>query len=100
MIKLKQQLKELFFTKEGWIGWSIANVLTSLPWAVPLIIGFILKDDRLYIVASAVWAFLISPLAPIWIPNVFIAIWIKNILLKRGRSTPEQRVDQKGRTNQ
>jgi len=83
--KLKQQLKELFLTAEGWIGWIVANVLTSLPWAVPLIYGFILKDNRGYIVAGSIWTFMMLPVTPFWILNVIIAVFVKNVLLKRKR---------------
>jgi hypothetical protein len=83
--KLKQQLKELFLTVEGWIGWIIANIVTSLPWAVPLIYGFVLKDSRAYIIAGSVWTFMMLPLTPFWILNVIIAVFVKNVLIKRKR---------------
>lgn len=99
MEKLKQQLKEIFLTKEGWAGWIVANIITSLPWAIPLALGFLLQNKNLYIAAGAVWAFIVNPVTPFWILNLFIAVGVKNMLLKKGRSTPEQRMDQKGRTN-
>lgn len=83
--KLKQQLKELFLTAEGWIGWIVANIITSLPWAVPLIYGFILKDNRGYIVAGSIWTFMMLPVTPFWILNVIIAVFVKNVLIKRKR---------------
>ena len=83
--KLKQQLKELFLTAEGWIGWIVANVLTSLPWAVPLIYGFILKDNRGYIIAGSIWTFMMLPVTPFWILNLIIAVFVKNVLIKRKR---------------
>jgi hypothetical protein len=100
MIKIKQQMKEMLLTKEGWIAWIIANIITSLPWFLPLAYGFVFKDQNGYYVAGAVYAFILAPFTPFWILNVIIAVWIKNMLFKKGRSIPEQRTDQKGRTNQ
>jgi hypothetical protein len=80
--KFKQSLKEMFLTKEGWISWIIANTITSLPWFLPLAYGFVFKDNTGYLVASAIYAFILLPLTPFWILNVIIAVWFKNILLK------------------
>ena len=80
--KLKQQLKELFLTKEGWAGWIVANIATSLPWLIPLVYGFILKDNNAYLIAGSIWTFIMLPITPFWILNVIIAVWVKNILLK------------------
>lgn len=80
--KLKQQLKELFLTKEGWAGWIVANIATSLPWILPLVYGFLFKDNNGYVIAGAIWTFMMLPLTPFWILNVIIAVWVKNILLK------------------
>lgn len=82
MEKLKQQLKELFLTKEGWLGWGIANIITSLPWAVPLTLGFILNSSRLQVIAASIWTFMMLPITPFWILNVIIAVFVKNIFLK------------------
>ena len=81
--KLKQSMKELFLTKEGWLSWFIANVITSLPWALPLIFGFILKNDALYTIAASVWAFMMLPLTPFWILNVIIAVFFTKLLTKK-----------------
>jgi hypothetical protein len=79
---LKVNLKKLFTTWQGLFSWFIANVITSLPWIIPLIYGFIFKDKNAYIVAGSTWAFLLSPLAPLWIVNVIIAIPINKFLTK------------------
>jgi hypothetical protein len=100
MKNIKQQMKEMLLTKEGWIAWIIANIITSLPWFLPLAYGFVFEDKKGYYAAAAVYAFILAPFTPFWILNVIIAVWIKNLLLKKGRSIPEQRTDQKGRTNQ
>ena len=71
--KAKILLKDLFLTKEGWLSWFIANVLTSLPWAIPLIYGFIFKDNNGYILAGSIWTFIMLPVTPFWALNVLIA---------------------------
>jgi hypothetical protein len=81
--KLKKTMKELFLTKEGWFSWFIANVITSLPWIFPLIYGFVFKDERAYVLATSIWAFLLTPFAPLWIPNVLIAVWFTKLLTKK-----------------
>jgi hypothetical protein len=79
----KKTLKELFLTKEGWISWIIANIITSVPWAAPLILGFILKNDALYSVAASIWAFIMLPITPFWILNVIIAVWFTKLFTKK-----------------
>ena len=83
--KAKALLKELFLTKEGWFSWLIANIITSLPWMIPLVYGFIFKDNRAYIIAGSVWTFMMLPITPFWILNVIIAVFVKNVLIKRKR---------------
>jgi len=80
---IKLQMKQLFLTKEGWLSWIIANIITSLPWAVPLILGFILKNDALYTIAGSVWAFVMLPITPFWILNVIIAVFFTKLLTKK-----------------
>ena len=79
----KKTLKELFLTKEGWIAWTIANIITSLPWVAPLILGFILKNDALYAIAASIWAFIMLPATPFWILNVIIAVWFTKLFTKK-----------------
>jgi hypothetical protein len=79
----KETLKHLFLTKEGWLSWFVANVITSLPWMLPLIYGFIFKEENAYILATSIWAFLLTPLAPLWIPNVFIALFLVEKVFKK-----------------
>jgi hypothetical protein len=76
MTKLKKQLKKLFLIKQGWAGWILANIITSMHWATPALLGVVFYDPKL------------------------ISVFIKNFLYKKERSIPEQRTDQKGRTNQ
>jgi hypothetical protein len=78
--KLKESLKQLITTPQGWFSWFIANIITSLPWIIPLIYGFIFKDENAYVLATAIWAFLLSPLAPLWIVNVIIALQINKYI--------------------
>lgn len=77
MQKFKVLLKELFLTKEGWISWLIANVVTSMPWFIPLALGFVLNMPNLYVVSGSIWTFLMLPLTPMWMVNVIIAIWLR-----------------------
>ena len=81
--KAKGLLKDLFLTKEGWISWAIANVLTSLPWAIPLIYGFIFKDNNGYILAGSIWTFIMLPITPFWILNVLIATFFVEKIFKK-----------------
>jgi hypothetical protein len=99
MKNIKKQLKELLTTWQGWTGWIIANLITSLHWAIPALLGVVFQDPRLYALSGTMWAIGMSPFIPLWLFNIVIGIWIKNLLLKRERSTPEQRMDQKGRTD-
>jgi hypothetical protein len=85
MNQLKNNLKQLLLTPQGWISWIIANVITSLPWAIPLIYGFVFKDNNAYIIAGSIWTFMMLPLTPFWIINIIIAVWFKNLLFKNKR---------------
>jgi hypothetical protein len=83
--KAKKEVKEILLTKEGWVGWIVANIITSLPWFLPLAYGFVFNDEKGYYVAGVVYAFILAPFTPFWILNVIIAIWFKNLLLKNKR---------------
>jgi len=83
--RLKKELKEMFLTPQGWIGWIIANIITSLPWAIPLVYGFVFKDNNGYVIAGSIWTFLMLPFTPAWAVNVAIAVPIKSLLLKNKR---------------
>ncbi len=85
LTKAKREVKEILLTKEGWIAWFIANVITSLHWMILTVIGFITKDPMWYAYAASAWAIGLSPLVPLIIPNIIISIWIKNLLLKNKR---------------
>ena len=77
MQKFKLLLKGMFLTKEGWISWVVANIITSLPWFLPLAYGFVFNDNRGYMAAAAVYAFILAPFTPFWILNVIIAVWFR-----------------------
>lgn len=72
-------------TPLGWLSWFIANVITSLPWIIPLLYGFVFKDNNGYVLAGSIWTFMMLPLTPFWILNLAVAIWIKNLLTKNKR---------------
>jgi hypothetical protein len=79
----KETIKHLFLTKEGWISWIIANTITSLPWFLPLAYGFVFQDERGYIAAAAVYAFILAPFTPFWILNVIIAVFFVEKVFKK-----------------
>jgi len=81
--KIKTLMKQLFLTKEGWIAWFLANVITSLPWFIPLAIGYVLDNARLYVVAGSIWTFMMLPITPFWILNVFIAVFLTRFFSKK-----------------
>jgi hypothetical protein len=83
--RFKIELKEILTTPEGWFSWFIANVITSLHWVIPTIIGFITKDTYWFTTAASLWAIGLSPFVPLFVFNIAIAIWFKNILLKNKR---------------
>jgi hypothetical protein len=85
ILKAKELLKELFLTWQGWLSWFIANIITSLPWILPLVYGFVFKDNNGYIIAGSVWTFIMLPVTPFWILNVIIATAIVKLLIKRKR---------------
>jgi hypothetical protein len=82
MEKLKQQLKMLIATPKGWLSWLVANVITSLPWVLPLVYGFVFKDNNGYVIAGAIWAFIMLPVTPYWMLNVVIAVFLRNKVIK------------------
>jgi hypothetical protein len=83
--KAKKEIKEILLTKQGWIAWFFANVITSLHWVVLTLIGFLTKDAKWFTYAASAWAIGLSPLIPLIIPNIVLAIWFKNLLLKNKR---------------
>lgn len=83
MKKLKVLLKELFLTKQGWLSWLIANVITSMVWFVPLFLGFILQNENLYAVSGAIWVFIMLPTTPMWAVNVIIAVWLRKSIFTK-----------------
>jgi hypothetical protein len=82
LTKAKKEVKEILLTKQGWVAWIVANIITSLPWFLPLAYGFVFNDEKGYYVAGVVYAFILAPFTPFWILNIMIAIPIKNYLLR------------------
>jgi len=81
--KAKSLLKDLFLTKEGWLSWFIANIITSLPWFFPLAYGYLFNDPRGYIWSASIWTFMMLPITPFWILNVFIATFFVKKVFKK-----------------
>jgi hypothetical protein len=79
---LKQQLKMLFATPQGWFSWFIANLITSSPWIITLVAGFLLKNPQLYAVSASIWTFYMLPVTPFWILNLAIAVFLRNKVIK------------------
>lgn len=82
-IKLKYILKNLFLTKEGWISWFIANTITTLPWLIPFVYGFIFNDSNAYIISASIWTFMILPFTPFWMINVLISVLCMKYIFKK-----------------
>jgi hypothetical protein len=82
LITTKNQLKLLFATPKGWLSWFIANVITSLPWILTFVAGFLLKNHRFYAVSASIWAFMMLPVTPFWILNALIALFLRNKIIK------------------
>ena len=81
--KAKILLKDLFLTWQGWLSWIIANIITSLPWFLPLVYGFVFQDERGYYTAAAFYAFILAPFTPFWIFNVLIATFFLEKVFKK-----------------
>lgn len=82
MSKFKEQLKMLIATPQGWFSWFIANVITSLPWILPLIYGFVFKDNNGYLIAGSIWTFMMLPFTPFWVLNLAIAVFLRNKVIR------------------
>jgi hypothetical protein len=96
MKKITLQIKELLTTWQGWIAWGIANVITSIHWAVPALFAVILQDSKLYALSGTLWAIGMTPFIPLWLFNIFIAIYIKNLLMKKEGPSPSKGRTRKG----
>jgi hypothetical protein len=79
---MRGQLKLLLTTKKGWLSWFIANIITSLHWAIPFFIGWIFDNQNLMIFAGSLWALGLSPFIPLFVINIALAFWINNLLRK------------------
>jgi hypothetical protein len=88
--ELKQKIKELLLTPKGWFSFFIANIITSLPWFIPLSFGFIFNNQTAYIISASIWGFFMLPFTPIWVLNIIIALQINNLLDCSKRKTPTQ----------
>ena len=68
--KTKEMLlhfKTVITTPKGWLSWELANLLWSLFWLIPLVIGFVFNDPNMYALATAIFLFFVQPLIPMWI---------------------------------
>jgi hypothetical protein len=82
MQKFKKQLKMLIATPKGWLSWLIANLITALPWIIPLIYGFVFKEESMYILSASIFAFSILPFTPMWLVILVIAVFLRNKVFK------------------
>ena len=78
----KEQLKMLFATPQGWFSWFVANLITSSPWIITFVAGFVLKNPQFYAVSASIWAFIMLPVTPFWILNLAIAVFLRNKVIK------------------
>lgn len=83
ILKAKDLLKNLFLSKEGWIGWIVANIITSLPWFLPLAYAYFFNQPNGYVVSASIWTFMMLPVTPFWILNVFIATFVMKLIKKK-----------------
>jgi hypothetical protein len=68
--KTKQLLldfKTVITTPKGWLSLALANLLWSLFWLIPLVIGFVFNDSNMYALAGAIYLFFFQPLIPMWL---------------------------------
>jgi hypothetical protein len=75
-------MKELLTTKKGWLSILLANTFWSTFWGIPLIAGFILSDNSLYVLAGSIYFFFWQPLVPMWLIVPVTAMFIKRGILK------------------
>jgi hypothetical protein len=80
--RAKELTKELLATKKGWLSILLSNVFWSSFWGIPLIIGFVLGDESLYVLAGAIYFFFWQPLVPMWIIVPVTALFIKRKILR------------------
>lgn len=80
---LTVKLKQILLSKEGWIGWILANIITSLHWATLVVIGFMTQDPVWYAYAATAWGIGMTPFVPLWLFNILLTIWIYNVLTKK-----------------
>jgi hypothetical protein len=82
MNKLKNEIKDMLATPQGWLSWFLANIITSLPWFIPLALGWVLNRPNLYTVSAGIWTFVMLPITPFWILNIIIAIFLRKKVFK------------------
>jgi hypothetical protein len=80
--RMKSLTKELLLTKKGLISLLLANVFWSTFWIVPLIAGFMLGDEQLYVVAGGIYVFFWQPLIPMWLIVPLTAVFIKRKIMR------------------
>lgn len=80
--KFGDEVKNILVSPRGWLSWFIANIITSLPWLIPLFLHIITFDPKWIPIAAAIWAFQMSPFLPI---ETFLNIAITLFIYKRIR---------------
>lgn len=82
-IKAKNLLRRLFLTKEGILSWLIVNAFWSSFWGIPMIIGFITKENYWYVVSGSVFLFFWQPLVPMWLITPLSALFVLKLFTKK-----------------
>jgi hypothetical protein len=78
-----QQIKKIFITKEGWFALLLSNLFWSAFWLIPLVIGFVFKNESYYILAGSIYFFFWQPLIPMWFITPLTAYFIWKKLFKK-----------------
>jgi len=81
--KILSEVKQIMTTKTGWLAWLIVNAFWSSFWLVPLVYGFIFKDNYMYALAGTIYLFLLQPLIPMWLIVALNTIWLYRFLKRR-----------------
>jgi hypothetical protein len=77
---IKEQLKLIFTTPIGIVSWLLANLFWSSFWLIPLIIGYILKNEEFYILSGSIYFFFWQPLVPMWLITPVTTLFIVKLL--------------------
>lgn len=77
------KFKTLLTTPNGWLAFLLANVFWSSFWAVPLIYGFIFKDNNYIALAGAIYLFFVQPLIPMWLLTPLTTFFIYKLIKQK-----------------